>query len=142
VTRKLVHHDVGTRIGQVRRRLGLKRYEFAERLGITKASAGNYERGQMPRADVLDRIARIGDISVEWLLHGPGDRVGSRRRMETSSSLARKLRQLSPRYVTRYAARARLLEQRMQEALNEYANRLIREHQREIANRSARRVRK
>jgi transcriptional regulator with XRE-family HTH domain len=131
VTRKLVHHDVGARISQIRRGLGLKRYEFAERLGITKASAGNYERGQMPRADLLDRIAKIGNVTVEWLLHGPTDSASSRRRWEASSSLARELKQLSPRYVTRYETRARLLERRLQNALKKLATQLLREQQRD-----------
>jgi transcriptional regulator with XRE-family HTH domain len=49
MTRKLIHAEVGARTAQVRRKLGLKRYEFAKVLGVTPATAGNYEMGQMPR---------------------------------------------------------------------------------------------
>src|SRR6202158_5323347 len=70
LARKLVHADVGARIALIRRRLGLTRYEFAERLGAPPAPQGNWEMGQMPRAHLLDRLARSGGVSVEWLLHG------------------------------------------------------------------------
>ena len=119
MTRKLIHAEVGARIAQVRRQLGLKRYEFAKVLGVTPATAGNYEMGQMRRADILDRVARAGHVTVEWLLHGPEER-GKKTASKTHGldinlgaspawldTVPRDLVGLPPRYLYRYQARLR-----------------------------------
>jgi len=51
----------------------------------------------------------------------------------------KQLKQLSPRYVARYEAHARLLDRRMHKALEKFAGRLIREYQREAGKRRSRR---
>jgi transcriptional regulator with XRE-family HTH domain len=141
LTRKLVHADVGARIALIRRRLGLKRYEFAERLGVTRATQGNWEMGQMPRADLLDRLARSGGVSVEWLLHGhdSGGKQAVRPR-GSKNVLQRKfldrkklsesymlvdfapadLRKLPRRYLERYQSRAANLLTRLRRELERY----------------------
>jgi transcriptional regulator with XRE-family HTH domain len=66
-------HDVDglpDRIGQVRGRLALTQRQFGRRIGVRRNTVSLYERGRMPRSAVLDRIARLGGVSVEWLLHG------------------------------------------------------------------------
>jgi transcriptional regulator with XRE-family HTH domain len=64
---------VGQRIRQARKRMGLTQREFAERLGIIKVSVARYETGRLPRADLLDKIARLAGVTTHWLLHGePG----------------------------------------------------------------------
>ena len=141
MTRKLVHADVGARIALIRRRLGLKRYEFAERLGVTRATQGNWEMGQMPRADLLDRLARSGGVSVEWLLHGhdSGGKQAGRPR-GSKNVLQRKfldrdrppenympadfapadLMKLPRRYLERYQSRAGNLLVRLRRELRQY----------------------
>lgn len=141
MTRKLVHADVGARIALIRRRLGLKRYEFAERLGVTRATEGNWEMGQMPRADLLDKLARSGGVSVEWLLHGH-DSGGTQavRPRGSKNVLLRKffdrekspesymlanfapadLRKLPRRYLERYQSRAKNLLIRLHRELRQY----------------------
>jgi transcriptional regulator with XRE-family HTH domain len=143
VTRKLVHADVAARIAWIRKRLGLKRYEFAERLGVTRATQGNWEMGQMPRADLLDKIAHAGGVSVEWLLHGSDS--GSSRPTRGQSRQSKKALQkkllhseelpgafvlpdLSPaelsnlprRYLERYQSRATELIIRLERELEAY----------------------
>ena len=140
MTRQLVHPDVGARIALIRRRLGLKRYEFAERLGVTRATQGNWEMGQMPRADLLDKLARSGGVSVEWLLHGR-DSGGNKIRSRRSKNVARRtilcsektpesyvlpdlapadLRKLPRRYLERYQSRATNLLIRLRHELTQY----------------------
>jgi transcriptional regulator with XRE-family HTH domain len=58
------------RIGQVRGRLALTQRQFGRRVGVSRNAVSLYERGRIPRSAVLDRIARLGGVSVEWLLHG------------------------------------------------------------------------
>ena len=141
MTRKLVHADVGARIALIRRRLGLKRYEFAARLGVTRATEGNWEMGQMPRADLLDKLARSGGVSVEWLIHGheSGGKQAVRPR-DSKNMLQRKfldrekppesymltdfapadLRKLPRRYLKRYQSRAAKLFSRLRRELKQY----------------------
>lgn len=145
MTRKLVHADVGARIALIRRRLGLKRYEFAERLGVTRATQGNWEMGQMPRADLLDKLARYGGVSVEWLIHGHDSRGkqavrprGSKNVLQRTFSDREKapkrymlvdfapadLRKLPRRYLERYQSRAANLLTRLRRELKQYRSTL------------------
>lgn len=146
MTRKLVHQGVGRRIAEVRKRLGLKRYQFAEKLGVTRATVGNYERGQMPRADVLDKIARLGEVTVEWLLHGGQSKGGGRTpelpSVNTSSLkpfqnlltrlqpalVPERLAELPPPYRRRYHKRVKELVARVERELEEYRKVLEAEH--------------
>jgi transcriptional regulator with XRE-family HTH domain len=59
------------RIAAVRTRLGLTQRAFAARVGVTRNIVIRYEGGTgRPRADTLERIARLGGVSVDWLLRG------------------------------------------------------------------------
>jgi transcriptional regulator with XRE-family HTH domain len=66
--------EVGDRIRQVRRRLGLTQAEFAKRLGVIQVSMARYEAGRVPRADVLERMARLGGVTLSWVLRGELER--------------------------------------------------------------------
>lgn len=62
---------IGDRIRQVREKLGLNQENFAKKLGFSQAAVvSKYEKGRIPGKDVLDKIALMGQVSVEWLLHG------------------------------------------------------------------------
>ena len=73
-----VLNGLGLRILRVRRRLRLSQVAFAARIGVHRNSLRQVERGRVPHADVLDRIARHGGVTVEWLLHGEGARLVQR----------------------------------------------------------------
>ena len=128
MTRKLVHSEVGARIARVRHKLGLKRYQFAKVVGVTKTTAGNYEKGQMPRADILDQIARAGGVTVEWLLHGAERKVtGPNTPSSDFEPLVAwpdvapvDLLTLPPRYLARYQARLKEQVNRLRRELAEY----------------------
>src|SRR5215510_6893345 len=62
--------DVGGRVHGIRKHLGLTQAQFAKRLGVTKVSVARYEAGRVPRLRVLKEIARLGGVTVTWLLDG------------------------------------------------------------------------
>ena len=59
------------RIAAVRTRLGLSQRAFAARVGVSRNVVTRWEAGKHgPRAARLDRIAKLGGVSVDWLLRG------------------------------------------------------------------------
>jgi transcriptional regulator with XRE-family HTH domain len=85
---------LGRRIRSARRALGVAQGDFAQRIGVNRNMVIRYERGQaVPRARVLVRIAREGQVTVEWLL-GQANEDG-RRDMEWEEAV-RALRALWP----------------------------------------------
>jgi len=133
---------VGKRIRQVRRRLNLTQLEFGKRLGVIKVSVARYEAGRIPRANLLDRIASLGGVSVEWLLHGGSaategtqpSAVGTGTEDRGFGSLSdretalNQTAHLPSRYQERYSARVKELTGRMLRELEEYAQLLEAEY--------------
>jgi|GEM_PF-5890085 len=60
--------DIAGRIRQIRG--ALKKSKFADNLGIPRVNYYRYEEGRKPPADVLQKIAEYGGVSVKWLLTG------------------------------------------------------------------------
>ncbi|KGK87999.1 helix-turn-helix transcriptional regulator [Clostridium sp. HMP27] len=59
----------GDRIRFVREKLGLKGEDFGKKLNVTKVAVSNWENNnRTPDADMLVKIADLGDVSVDWLL--------------------------------------------------------------------------
>ena len=77
--------EVGERIGQIREKLGLTQGEFAERLAVTRASIARYEAGRVPKLGLLRQIARLGGVSVGWILQDVPPQKPRRTRDETTS---------------------------------------------------------
>jgi transcriptional regulator with XRE-family HTH domain len=65
--------DLGARAPGVRRRLGLSQAAFACLLGVSRNTLAKAERGHLPRAVTLDRVARVGGVTVDWLMQGSRD---------------------------------------------------------------------
>ena len=71
---------LGARIAALRRRAGYSQAELAHRLRISASAMGMYEQGRRePASDRIVAIARIFDVSTDYLLTGepvtPGDRA-------------------------------------------------------------------
>ena len=65
--------QVGRRIMSIRQRNFLTLIEFAEKVGASKSSVSDWEKGfRLPPEDALTKIATIGNISVDKLLYGNG----------------------------------------------------------------------
>lgn len=59
---------IGERIAARREELGLKQYQVAERIGVTKTTMSKYENNvNLPNSDILARLARTLDTSVDYL---------------------------------------------------------------------------
>jgi transcriptional regulator with XRE-family HTH domain len=121
---------VGRRIRQVRQGLGLTQAGLARQLGVIKVSIARYEAGRVPRANLLDRIATLGGVSVEWLLHGgsSSQRLGAEscrgdrgfRSLSVPMRLQHRVSNLPDRYQERFTARVNELKARLLRELDEY----------------------
>lgn len=59
---------IGMRIQMIRGKM--TQQEFARKIGIKQSYISRYERGRIPKPDVLLKIARFANVSIEWLLTG------------------------------------------------------------------------
>jgi len=128
--------DVAKRIRLIRQRLGLTQGQFSKAIGVSRLSVARYEAGRLPRADVLDQISRLGDVTVTWLLHGTEKGEPPRSDSSSSSEIARaaaqpiaealsgplaaRLGQLPRRYRDRYDRRVGEVVARFRRELEEY----------------------
>lgn len=68
---KINKKAVGARIKAIRENVGMTMVEFGEWLETTQSAVSNWERGEnLPNKYRIKRIATIGKISVQDLLHG------------------------------------------------------------------------
>nr|DAJ67319.1 MAG TPA: helix-turn-helix domain protein [Caudoviricetes sp.] len=68
---KIDKKAVGARIRAIRENVGMTMVEFGEWLSTTQSAVSNWERGEnLPNKYRIKRIATIGKISVQDLLHG------------------------------------------------------------------------
>ena len=66
--------QVGRRIMTIRKRNFLTLIEFAEKVGASKSSVSDWEQGfRLPPEVALNKIATIGNISIDKLLYGNGN---------------------------------------------------------------------
>lgn len=65
--------QVGRRIQIIRKRKLLTLIEFAQKIGASKSSVSDWEKGfRLPPEVALTKIAIMGNISVDKLLYGNG----------------------------------------------------------------------
>ena len=85
----------GERIAARRDELGLKQYQVAEQIGVTKTTMSKYENNvNIPNADILARLASVLRTSADYLcgitdnsaplgekmdMHGFGGRIADNR---------------------------------------------------------------
>lgn len=66
--------QVGRRIMAIRKRNFLTLIELAEKVGASKSSVSDWEKGfRLPPETALTKIATIGNMSVDKLLYGDGN---------------------------------------------------------------------
>lgn len=66
--------QVGRLIMSIRKRNFLTLIEFAQKIGASKSSVSDWEKGfRLPPEDVLTKIAIMGNTSVDKLLYGNGN---------------------------------------------------------------------
>ena len=61
--------ELGGRLRDARRRAGLRQEQVAEAIGTHPVTISKYERGvQDPSTDLLSAMARLYQVSLDWLL--------------------------------------------------------------------------
>ena len=97
--------EVGARIVDARKDLGVTQLELAELAGISQRSMQAYETGEVIPYRKLREIAAILEVSPTWILHGEEEEadpevVELQRQVENLSklirSMSKKLDRLSP----------------------------------------------
>ena len=51
----------------------LSQSDFGAQIGVSQSAVQNYESGQIPKGDVLQRIHQNFKVSIDWLLTGEGN---------------------------------------------------------------------
>jgi transcriptional regulator with XRE-family HTH domain len=67
---KLNSTQISERILMVMQNLNCSQKEFARRLQITQPAVSKYLNGRIPPANVLLKLAKITNTSIEWILTG------------------------------------------------------------------------
>jgi len=66
--------SLGVRLKQVRLQKGLTKSELAKEIGVHYSQIGRYEeKGALPSADVLAKIANVLEVSSDYLMNGTSD---------------------------------------------------------------------
>jgi transcriptional regulator with XRE-family HTH domain len=65
-------NDFAARLVQLTREFG-SRYALAKASGIPASTLQSYEAGSKPGIDALARLARVGNVDLDWLLTGKGE---------------------------------------------------------------------
>ncbi len=61
---------VGKRLQKIMQQAQVTQKDLAELLGISQPAVSQYLQGRIPPGDVLLKIARLGNTTIEWLLTG------------------------------------------------------------------------
>ena len=125
--------SIGERIRSIRRQLSLTQSEFSKKLGVIQVSVARYEAGRVPKAQILEKIARFGGVTTSWLLHG--ERAGSpteATERQTRQSIPKEFRDLvrllGPDWDSKtWRKWSQQLRDRYQDRAREVASRLTRE---------------
>ena len=62
--------EIAGRIREIMQRRGLSQKELAAYLKVSQPAVSLYLQGRTPPAEVLYRLARLGNTTMEWLLTG------------------------------------------------------------------------
>ena len=65
------------RIRRLRQEAGLSQLELGSRVGRTQGSITSYENGQIPPYKIIEKLAKVLDVSVSYLMCLTEDRHGS-----------------------------------------------------------------
>ena len=110
---------IGTRIKQIRRTLGIRQKDFADRLGLSQSYLSELEGGKTPSDIVIKSISSQYHVSETWLRTGDGEMYERPELDEVIASYD------FPDIVRRLLETYETLSQEQQEAVLEYARRFI-----------------
>ncbi len=91
----MANHFFSTRVRELRKKAGLNMIDLAEKLGVSKSRVNMWENnGTVPRMDVLIQLAKLFDVSTDYLLGNDDERNVSQNNSRLST-LQRNLGKLS-----------------------------------------------
>lgn len=91
----MANHFFSTRVRELRKKAGLNMTDLAEKLGVSKSRVSMWENnGTVPRMDVLIQLAKLFDVSTDYLLGNDDERNLSQSNSRLST-LQRNLGKLS-----------------------------------------------
>lgn len=101
---------VSSRIGVARKQSGLTQHEFADVMSVHFRTVQNWESLRDDRVpwDRLDEIARVTNVTRDWLLHGDQEPAGGAVDGERLDRLERHIQELLRRHHEDQAALSRL----------------------------------
>ena len=71
--------DFIARLKRTRQRRGYTKGDFSVAVGVHWRSVQDWESGiGLPRIDTLERIGRVLNVSLDWLVYGDEDRAADR----------------------------------------------------------------
>jgi transcriptional regulator with XRE-family HTH domain len=70
---KKVEQTLGDRLQVLRKTAGFTQSEFARKIDISHTQVTRYEKGTLPPADVLDRMAAVYGVSIDYIVRGDKD---------------------------------------------------------------------
>ncbi len=114
----------GDRVAAAREHVGLSEDMLAKRLGIKIDTLRKWENDvSEPRANKLQMLAGVLNVSLRWLLTGEGDEIGLPDSVATPADIANILTEIRGMRseALRNAERLGLLEKRLRQAMAEPA---------------------
>jgi len=62
--------EISERVDIIRKQNGLTQEQFAARLNISQPAVSKYLKERVPPAEILLKIAGLGNTTIEWILTG------------------------------------------------------------------------
>lgn len=62
--------EITRRVDHIRRQRGLNQEQLASELGISQPAVSKYLKNRIPPPQILLKIAKLGQTTVEWILTG------------------------------------------------------------------------
>ena len=116
------------RIKQVRKAVGLKQAEFAEKIGIKPNTVTSYETGlRVPSDAIILSICREFGVNEIWLRTGEGEMFQKRSRDEELAAFFGDVLSGEPDFRRRLISAMSSLSTQQWEALEQIANQLLEE---------------
>ena len=95
--KQLSVETVGGRIRKVRKDAKMTIQEFSEKIGVTANYMGLVERGERnPSLELLDKIRKVMDISIEWLQTGDVEHTEEYPRQDLCTNALQPVRAINP----------------------------------------------
>ena len=116
------------RIKQVRKAVGLKQAEFAEKIGIKPNTVTSYETGiRVPSDAIILSICREFGVNEIWLRTGEGEMFQKRSRDEELAAFFGDILSGEPNFRRRLISAMSSLSTQQCEAVEQIANQLLEE---------------